>query len=320
MKKQISLFLSVIMLISLLCGCSPKNKGSFVEVKLYFSNSTKDSLVTEDASVDAFLRKDTVGFARKIMKLLLSGPKTEGYVSVIPPDVKLRGISLEKEEEGTVNIDLSKEYYTSRKKDAPLSEELLARYSIISTLCQFEEIKKVKIYINGKDMLAQSGNEEILPSMGSSSIMINSPSSVETKTEKFVTLYFTDKNGVKLYPETHKATMTDNSLEKTVVNELIRGPVSGGCVRTFPETVQLISVETTGGICFVNFSSAFIPKENDDTFNQRTAVYSVVNSLTRLPDIEKVQILIDGKKPEKDEHQLFSTPLERDETMIVSVK
>ncbi len=319
MKKIISIILISVMLACLTCSCADKSRGSYVDVSLYFSNSSKDSLVTEKASVDEFLRKDTVGFVRKIMKLLLEGPKTEGYKAVIPSDVKLKGVSLEKEEEGTVNIDLSKEYLSLRKKDSPHSDELLARYSIICTLCQFEEIKKVKIYIDGKDMLALSGDNEILSAMGSNNIMIDSPSSVDTKTEKFVTLYFTDKNGVNLYPETHKATMADNSLEKTVVNELIRGPVSGSYARTFPESVQLISVETTGGICFVNFSGAFMPKE-DDSFSQRTAVYSVVNSLTRLPDIEKVQILIDGKKPEKDEYQLFSIPLERDESMIVSKK
>ncbi len=319
MKKIINIILICVMLASFTCSCADKSKDSYIDVSLYFSNSSKDSLVTEKASVDEFLRKDTVGFVRKIMKLLLEGPKTEGYKAVIPSDVKLRGVSLEKEEEGTVNIDLSKEYLSLRKKDSPNSDELLARYSIICTLCQFEEIKKVKIYVDGKDMLALSGDNEILLAMGSNNIMIDSPSSIDTKTEKFVTLYFTDKNGVNLYPETHKATMADNSLEKTVVNELIRGPVSGSYVRTFPESVQLISVETTGGICFVNFSGAFMPKE-EDSFSQRTAVYSVVNSLTRLPDIEKVQILIDGKKPEKDDYQLFSIPLERDESMIVNKK
>ena len=145
MKKIISLILISAVLVSLLCGCGEKGKGSLVNVKLYFSNSEKDSLVTEETSVDAFLRKDTVGFARKIMKLLLKGPKTEGYKAVIPQDVKLRGISLEKGEDGIINIDLSKEYLKSRGKDFSQSEELLARYSIICTLCQFEEIKKVKI-------------------------------------------------------------------------------------------------------------------------------------------------------------------------------
>lgn len=320
MKKTINLILILFIVSAYLSACSLDKEKNTVEFKLYFSNSAKDSLVTENAVLDISERKNTVSFVRKIVNMLLDGPSTEGYASVIPSDVRLRGVSLEKAEEGTVNIDLSKEYYTGRKKDAPHSEELLARYSIVSTLCQFEEIKKVKIYIDGKDMMASSGKDEVLNAMGQNSIMINSPSSVETKTEKFVTLYFTDKNGVNLYPETHKATMTDNSLEKTVVNELIRGPVSSTYIRTFPESCQLISVETTEGVCFVNFSGAFLAKKEDDRLSDRTAVYSVVNSLTRLPGIEKVQILIDGKKPENDPYQLFSTPLERDESLIVNAK
>ena len=59
------------MLASFTCSCADKSKDSYIDVSLYFSNSSKDSLVTEKASVDEFLRKDTVGFVRKIMKLLL---------------------------------------------------------------------------------------------------------------------------------------------------------------------------------------------------------------------------------------------------------
>ncbi len=320
MKRLASVFIMLSLVLSVLGGCSPDTPAGKVKLDLYFSNQAVDSLVTETAYADEAKRKDTVEFVKEVMALLLKGPALEGNKKVIPDDVYLRGVSLSTEEEGTVNIDLSKEYYTGIKKDAPASEELLARYSIVCTLCQFEEIKKVKIYVDGKDMVASSGNGEILASLGPGNVMINSPSSVETKTEKFVTLYFTDKNGVNLYPETHKATMTDNSLEKTVVNELIRGPVSNGLERTFPEATQLISVETTEGVCFVNFSADFIGKSETDQNVEKTAVYSVVNSLTRLPDIEKVQILIDGKKPENDVHQLFSMPLERDESMIVDTK
>ena len=291
----------------------------YLKVDLYFSNKTKDMLVTESAYIDKDTQKNTVEFVKEIVNLLIKGPSVEGAVPVIPAETTLRGVSLA-DEAGTINIDLSKEYYEKRTKDAPASEELLARYSIVYTLCQFDEIKKVKIYVDGKDMMASTGKDQVLSAFGAEGIMINSPSSTETKTEKFVTLYFTDKKGVKLYPETHKATMTDNSLEKTVVNELIRGPVSDKYQRAFSETTQLISVETKEEVCFVNFSGGFLSGMDGDLTTERTAVYSVVNSLTNLPEIKKVQILIDGKKPEGDIYQLFSTPLERDESMIVNMK
>ena len=319
MKRIIVFFLVLSLVFSLFTACKYGNESSLEEVSLYFSNSSKDSLVTETWNIEKTVRTNTIELVRRVCDRLFKGPATEGYTAVIPKGVKLRGVSLDKDEIGMVNIDLSKEYYTERSKDAPITEELLARYSIVSTLCQFEEIKKVKIYVDGKDMVATSGKDEIVPPMGEGSVMINSPSSVETKTEKFVTLYFTDKNGVNLYMETRKATMTDNSLEKTVINELIKGPGEDNLVRTFGENVQLISVETTEDVCFVNFSGNFLPKAADDLSAVKVAVYSVVNSLTRLPGIEKVQILIDGKKPEDDMFQLFAAPLERDESLIIII-
>jgi len=319
MKRITVLFIILAILTTSLAACSEKVPDGKLKAHLYFSNSSKDNLVTQTIYVNKADRKDTVEFVKIIMNLLLEGPSGDDTAAVIPKGTYLRGASLASEK-GTVNIDLSKEYYTGRSEEATASEELLARYSIVYTLCQFEEIKKVKIYVDGKEMMASTGKDQTLGSFGADSIMINSPSSTETKTEKFVTLYYTDKTGVNLYPETHKATMTDNSLEKTVVNELIRGPISKKHSRTFSDTTQLISVETKENVCFVNFSAGFLSGLDGDLTAERTAVYSVVNSLTNLPGIQKVQILIDGKKPESDTHQLFSIPLERDESMIVSIE
>ncbi len=320
MKKIINVILALSLLITVFSSCTADTPKGKIKFDLYFSNKTGDSLVTEAGYVSEDLNGNTQELVKEVIAVLLKGPSAEGNKRVIPEGVTLRGVSLSDEEAGTVNIDLSKEYYANISEDSLPSEELLARYSIVCTLCQFEKIKKVKIYVDGMDMMSSSGNDEVLTSLGLNSVMINSPSSVETKTEKFVTLYFTDKSRAKLYPETHKATMTDNSLEKTVVNELIRGPVSNGLERTFSESTRLISAETTEGVCFVNFSGDFMPKTQENRQEVKIAVYSVVNSLTRLPDIEKVQILIDGKKPENDVYQFFSMPLERDESMIIDVK
>ena len=319
MKKIILIFVILAISASVLGGCAEEIPEGKIKVDLYFSNSSKDGLTTQTAYIDKSVKTDTPTLVKEVMDLMFAGPNSSDSVAVIPKGTYLRGVSVA-DNNGTVNIDLSKEYYSARAKDAPPSEELLARYSIVYTLCQFDQIKKVKIYVDGKDMMASTGKDQVLTAFGPESIMINSPSSTETKTEKFLTIYYTDKTGVNLYPETHKATMTDNSIEKTIVNELIRGPVSNRYERTFSDSAELISVETKEKVCFVNFSSGFLSGIDGDLTAERTAVYSVVNSLTKLPEIKKVQILIDGKKPESDIHQLFSIPLERDESMIVGSK
>ena len=163
------------------------------------------------------------------------------------------------------------------------------------------------------------GNGDIILPMGSEKIMTDSPSGEGSRTEKFVTLYFTDKKSKQLYPETRKVVMTDNSIEKTVITELIKGPVSDDYYATVPRDAELISIETAEEVCFVNFSGEFISGFERGSSKEKTAVFSVVNSLTRIAGIEKVQILIDGKKPEEDVNQLFSTPLERNESIMKNI-
>ena len=316
MKRIITIICILLVFVVSFSSCSGKVPDGMREVKLYFADSSRTSLVCETAHMAREDFSDRVTLVKSVMKKLLSGPTVPENISIIPDGVTLRGVSLSSFDPTTVNIDLGGDYYESLSREGLASVELLARYSIICTLCQFENIKKIKFYINGKDMCSSFGEGDIIAPMGSEKIMMDSPSGKEAKTEKFVTLYFTDRKSRKLYPETRKAVMTDNSVEKTVITELIKGPVSDDYYNTIPEDVELISVETAEEVCFVNFSKTFINGFESGSQKEKIAVYSVVNSLTRIAGIEKVQILIDGKKPENDVNQLFSTPLERNENIV----
>ncbi len=311
MKRFINLIALSLIAVLLLSACStdkPVGKG---EIKLYFADKEKTTLVSETAYINEASFGNTQTLVTEVMEKLFDGPVNPENSAVIPEGVSLRGASESKNEPGLVNIDIGGEFYLNTTEPNNASNELLARYSIVMTLCQFENIKKVKIYVNGEDLRSMGGKGEIVEPLGSSSVLTDSPSSSETRTEKFITLYFTDKEGKMLHPETRKATMTDNSIEKTVITELIKGPVSPNLERTFPKDTEFISVETTEEVCFVNFTGAFMSEFKNNYQSQELAVYSVVNSLTRIAGIEKVQILIDGKKPESDGNQLFSAPLER---------
>lgn len=316
MKRFLTTILLVLMSVFLLCGCSGEAPYDQRTVLLYFTNSSHDGLVYETSNISKAEYMNVEGLVGLVLDELFAGPSGTECFSVIPKGMSVRGVSISSSENGTVNVDLSGDFYNSLKKSRYASDELLARYSIICTLCQFDEIKKVKLYINREDLRNNYGEGDIVAPMGSESVLMNSPSSVETQTEKFVTLYFTDKDRKKLYPETRKATMTDNSIEKTIVNELIRGPVSDDLERTIDPDTELVSVETAEGICFVNFASGFMSNIQSGSDEEKTALYSIVNSLTRLDSIEKVQVLIDGKKPENDAHQLFSNPIERNVYII----
>lgn len=316
MKKLLQVIALALTFVILFASCSGKTPDGKREVKLYFADSSRTSLVYEIVHIDKEDFSDKQSLVKSVMDKLLQGPSSPENSSVIPQGITLRGVSLSSADPTTVNVDLGGDYYESLSHDGLSSVELLARYSIICTLCQFENIKRVKFYVNGKDMCDSMGKGEIIQPMGSERIMTDSPSGESSKTEKFVTLYFTDKKGKQLYPETRKVVIADNSIEKTVVAELIKGPVSDDYRSPINEETEIISIETAEEVCFVNLSGKFISGYESGSYKEKTAVYCVVNSLTRIAGIDKVQILIDGKKPEEDVSQLFSIPLERNEAIM----
>ena len=111
-------------------------------------------------------------------------------------------------------------------------------------------------------------------------------------------LHFANEDGDKLiaaYREKHYSTNTP--LERFVVEELISGPsgqVPGLYPTVNPET-KIINVMTKDGICYVNFDSSFLTVVNN--VSTELAVYSIVDSLVELSNINKVQILVNGEVP-----------------------
>ena len=316
MKYIIKLMSFILTVIFMFSACTASVPAGKEEVKLYFANKAKNSLVTETTYINEASLGNTQTLVAEVMEKMFSGPVNTEFSAVIPKGVSLKAVSESKDEPGLVNINLKGDFYIDSKEADSASVELLARYSIIMTLCQFENIKKVKIYINDEDLRSDGGKGEIVVPLGSSSLRTESPTGSEARTEKFITLYFTDKDGKHLHPETRKASMTDNSIEKTVVTELIKGPVSPDLKRTFSKNTEIVSIETTEEVCFVNFTGAFLSGIESGSQEEKIAVYSVVDSLARIAGIEKVQILMDAKKPENDVNQLFSAPLDNNSKLL----
>ena len=81
------------------------------------------------------------------------------------------------------------------------------------------------------------------------------------------------------------------------MEELISGP-SGqvpGIYPTVNNNTKILSVTTKDGICYVNMDSNFLMVVNN--VSTELAIYSIVNSLAELTNVNKVQILINGEVP-----------------------
>ena len=84
----------------------------------------------------------------------------------------------------------------------------------------------------------------------------------------------------------------EESKEEFIVKRLIEGPDEKGYNRIFPKDIKLISVMTTDNICYVNFDSNFLTEQI--VGSPELAIYSIVNSLSELNYVHKVQIMVNG--------------------------
>lgn len=113
-----------------------------------------------------------------------------------------------------------------------------------------------------------------------------------------IDLYFTDEASRRLSIERREVTGENREdLIRKVMEELIRGPVDSGRLRTLPETVQVRTVYFKDGTVWVDMDSSVRDEHPGGTWTEVLAVYSVVNTLAEnFSDVQQVQVLIEGSE------------------------
>ena len=114
-----------------------------------------------------------------------------------------------------------------------------------------------------------------------------------------VHLYFAGRNSSFLMAEQRTVLHPDNpsGLAETIVNALIKGP-QRGLVKTIPVGTRLNALYISAdGTCYVDLSAAIKKNHPGGSKSELLTVFSIVNSLVlNVPEVERVQILIDGNE------------------------
>ena len=117
-----------------------------------------------------------------------------------------------------------------------------------------------------------------------------------TKTSP-IHLYFAGRNSTFLTAEQRMILHTDDpaNLAHAIVNALIKGPRKS-LVPTIPADARLRALYIApDGTCYVDLSQAVRANHPGGSKSELLTIYSMVNSLVlNVPEIERVQILIDG--------------------------
>ncbi len=132
-----------------------------------------------------------------------------------------------------------------------------------------------------------------------------------------VALYFIQdaENTSFLVPEVREIPFTENP-ELAAIQELIKGPSAHGLQPVLPPKTKVRSLGVKQGLAVLDLSTE-ATKISRGSWGEALVVWAIVNTLTKFPGVEAVQILIEGNPVETlAGHFDLSRPLRRNEQVI----
>jgi germination protein M len=304
-KKIMAIFLLMAMLVSLLAGCGKEKKEN--EYEVFYLNSDVTKLVSADVKLE---HTEGEALIRDLLAELQTQPKDAGMRQTIPSEVEVLDII---ESTYQITVDFSKEYC-----DMESIEEILTRAAIVKTLLQNTDYLYVVFTVNGVPLVTNSG--VTVGSMSLDSFVENPGQQISSSQVTTLTLYFSNADGTALVPETREVHYSSNtSLDKLVMEQLLEGPKESDLLATIPTGTKLITVSVVDGVCYVNLDETF--SNQNQEISEQVVLYSIVDSLTELSNIDKVQISINGDTKGKVRYTYeLSTMYEEDLSMVSATR
>ena len=225
------------------------------------------------------------------IQMYLTGPVSDSLRNPFPRDLTVTSATL-REAESVIEITLSEEY--AQLTGIGLT---LANTCLVWTLTEYANVERVELYCdNGADLM--DGNRQLTRDL-------YRPNAEATEREYTCHLYFTDAEQRYLIPTVRKVVASEN-LPIYILYQLLEGPQEEGLVATMPKSTRLLEFRLENGIATVDFSDEFVSNRPRTALSERMTLYSIVNSLTELDDINGVRILVEGEK--LDYYQYFRMP------------
>jgi spore germination protein GerM len=196
----------------------------------------------------------------------------------------------------------------------------MRRIISIVTVCLFILVTLSSCSLLQKLGLQKGTEDELRPA---SSIVMDENEAQSLTGKVPIHLYFANDDNSKLklevrYVSLSDAKQTTDHLAEVIVKELISGPTAGnGLKATIPAGTVLRSVTVKSRVATVDLSKEFKTKHAGGKDAEKMTIFSIVNSLTELTDIQKVKFTIAGKseKELKGNYQ-FDSPFARSDAVI----
>lgn len=144
----------------------------------------------------------------------------------------------------------------------------------------------------------------------------NDPSSAIGQEKMIVTVYNATKDATRLVGEQH-VVLKNSHPAQTAIELLTAGTKNVDLVSAIPPGTKLRHISIKDNIAYVDFNDKLVKNNTGGSASEILLVAAIVNTLTEFHNIQKVQILVEGKKIETiSGHLDISEPLSRSEKII----
>ena len=227
---------------------------------------------------------DTDGMIKEFLAKLSSDSDNVDYRKPIPNDVEITNYSLD-------GVLLTLHFDEDYSKMSAV-DEVLCRAAVVRTMTQIDGVDCVAFYIGDAPLTDAKGN--LVGTMNQDSFIENPGEQINSIQNTTLTLYFSNLDGDGLVKEVREDVYYSSniSMEKLIMEQLLDGPKTKDAKSAIPEGTKLVSVSVVDGVCYVSLDEAF--KNQDYKVNEAIVIYSIVDSLSELSTISKVQISVNG--------------------------
>lgn len=282
-RKWISILLCLVFVILTCSGCGNKKPEEGDVYTIYHLNHDQTGLVMRDYTTQT-PRDDKDTLLEELMDALSQTPDKLEYYPPLSGRVHLLDYHTE-EDQVTLEFD-------SQYKELPATTEILVRAAVVRTLTQVEGISYVSFIVQGEPLVDNLGN--VVGIMSADQFIDNAGDEINTYEQAELRLYFADETGTHLVSANRTLRFSSNiAMEKLVVEQLIKGPENPELYPTINPETKIVNVTVKDGICYVNLSEAFLTQTYQVT--PEISIYSLVDSLVELPNVNKVQISVNGE-------------------------
>lgn len=287
MKKSFVLTIELlicVLLSSVLCACNGSSALTLEDgaYRVFYINKQG----TEIKSINYMPQNtDKADLVSELIVRMETNPDSKELFTCITSDVEIESVLIS---DRTLTIDFSEKY-----NNLSATREVLTRAAVVRTLSQIEDIDYVRFTVAGEELYNRTG--DVVGLMTGDMFIDNEGKEINTYDVGSFILYYANEDGTGLVSVNKTIEYSSSvALEKVVAEQIIKGPETPdeGNPTVNPST-QILNVTVKDGTCYVNLSEGFLTQTY--TVNPNVTVYSLVNSLTELNNINKVQISVNGE-------------------------